>query len=55
MNGLINNTNEEYHASEGLSNSTLGLIEESISNYKWAKEIPTESTQTLLLVAQLTL
>lgn len=49
MLGLINNTNEEYHASEGVSNSTLGLVEESISNYKWAEEIPTVTNSSLTI------
>jgi len=49
MLGLIKNTNEQYHASEGISNSTLGLVEESISNYKWAKEIPTVTNSGLTI------
>lgn len=49
MLGLIKNSNAAYHASEGISNSTLGLVEESISNYKWAKEIPTVTNSGLTI------
>lgn len=33
-------SNEDYHKSEGISNSGLSLIKVSAANYKWAKDCP---------------
>ena len=40
-------TNEEYHLSKGISNSGLGLVLQSVSDYQWARRVPSTPSKEL--------